>query len=54
LKYTEYYHVEVRSDKKKKNIKLSLCIIKNYAIKAYREVEVGLHAFLTPALAGDE
>jgi hypothetical protein len=35
-------------------MKLSLCLIKYYAMKTYRGVEVYLHVFLNSALDGGE
>jgi hypothetical protein len=37
-----------------KKVKLSLCLIKHYAIKTYGGVDVKSHIFLTPALVGEE
>ena len=33
---------------------MSICLIMHHAIKVHREVEVSLHAFLTPALKGSD
>jgi hypothetical protein len=33
---------------------LSLCLIKHYAMKAYGEMDVWIHIFLTSALVGGE
>jgi hypothetical protein len=35
-----------KEKKREKKIKLSLCLIKQYVIKTYGEVEVQLHPFL--------
>jgi hypothetical protein len=35
-------------------VKLSLCLTKHYAMKAYGEVDVQSHIFFTSALAGGE
>jgi hypothetical protein len=45
-------HCQVHINKVK--VKLSLLLIKHHHMKAYREVEIQLHAFLTLALDGDE
>jgi hypothetical protein len=42
------------SQLKVKKVKLSLCLIKHYAMKAYGGVDVWIHIFLTSALAGGE
>jgi hypothetical protein len=40
--------------KGKGKVKLSLCLIKHYAMKAYEGVDVQIHIFLTSALDGGE
>jgi hypothetical protein len=38
----------------KVNVKLSLCLIKHYAMKAYGGVDIWIHIFLTLAIVGSE
>jgi hypothetical protein len=45
---------ELRATMTSGKVKLSLCLIKHYAMKAYGEVDVEFQIFLTSVLAGSE